>query len=488
MSLPAVQRRGRILAAALTGLLLAMASSTAPAHGETPTTGDIVGWVRDAGRPVPGTSVEIVHGRGPTVGTTMRTDAAGRFRLTDVPPGSWYVQFTLPGGGLIQYYPDTTDSTAATTVTVTAGRTTTIFERVVPHGAIAGRIVTNHGAPASGTYVGLESDPRLPIRTTTDAHGRYRLDYVRAGTYYVYAFRSFGAPKQWVPRATVITEATPVTITVGGPVHVDERLLPLGSITGTYTGPQGPIFANVDANGSPFMREVSSADDGTYTMWLAPGAYTLHFDSIYDNQDQWATSTLVKADAEVFTVREDEVIHHDEHTVRAGTITGRLVDYAGAPFADPAEVIVHDPAGEPVAHTSTDDAGYWSLAVFPDTYTVEFSYHGRSQWAHGSTESGTADRIAVGSGTTVTVDESFRPNTFLVVFATLDGTRVDSFCATIGTGEEDRSCTGDGEAYFTDRYPGTYQVTVEVPGHPPAAAAVTVINDQTTSVTVPVTG
>ncbi|HEV7519421.1 MAG TPA: TonB-dependent receptor [Thermoanaerobaculia bacterium] len=79
-----------------TGLLLALAASTAWAQSKT--TGALTGKVTDdSGAPLPGVSVEI---RGSTLiggARTLVTDKAGRFRLPEVPPGSYDVTVTLQG-------------------------------------------------------------------------------------------------------------------------------------------------------------------------------------------------------------------------------------------------------------------------------------------------------------------------------------------------------------------------------------------------------
>lgn len=86
--------------------------------------------------------------------------------------------FTPPGGGLIQFYPDTADTTAQQAVKVTAGRISTITENVLPNGGVFGQIVSNRGVPVAGAMVGIEAGPRATIRTTTDAEGNYEIGYL----------------------------------------------------------------------------------------------------------------------------------------------------------------------------------------------------------------------------------------------------------------------------------------------------------------------
>jgi hypothetical protein len=485
--MPAIERPGRILVTALAGLLLALTASVTPAHAGTPATGRIVGSIRNGDQPVPGATVEAVDAGSPwgsvAVATSL-TDATGGFQLSGVPAGSWLLRTTMPGGWLVQFYPATQDPTkTAVAITLTAGQTRTINDGVLPHGTITGQITTNSGAPAAGAYVGV-SHPEYTIRTTTDADGRYLLDYLIPGSLSVYAMRGLSAPVDYVAGS-----GKTVPLAAGQLLNLDDRLLPVGAITGTYTGTQGPIYATVGsyAGGEASIRALTSADDGSYTIWLRPGDYTLHFDSVNDNRDQWATAAMTEADAEVFTVREDEVVHHDEQTLPTGTVAGRVVDYAGVPFADATTVTLHDSGGWTATQTTTDSTGHWSVDVAPGSYTVEFVHRGRYQYAHGKLDSSTADPVTVGPRTvTALPDEYFFPNTFLIVSATLGGKPVNTFCATVDTATDGRQCTEDGSAYFSDTYPGSHQVTVDVPGHSPAASTVTVVDLDYSYLTVPV--
>lgn len=485
--MPAVQRPGRFLAV-LAGLLLALAASVSPARADAPTTGEIEGWVRDQGRPVAGITVDIPNGYSPPLAPAVLTDATGHFRMTKVPVGSFTVRFTPPGGGLVQLYPDTTDISAAVGVPVRAGRTTTITEHVLPHGGVFGRILSNAGAPVAGARVGIEAG-RTVIETTTDADGDYELGYLAAGSYVVYVWRATSAPKQWWPRAEVVADAQPVTVAVGSRVRVDERLFPLGSITGSYTTRDGrPIVAMVEADGNRDLGARTSATDGSFTLWLAPGDYTVYFDAESDNRDQWATGTLDEAAAEVFTVREDGVVHLDEHPVEGGAVGGRVVEYAGAPFAEAPTVTLYDADDEAVATVTADSDGNWSMAdVFPGTYTVYYFHDGQAEWANGKYDADSADPVTVTTGSTTTLSQTFRPNTTLVVFATVDGGEATTFCAAVDAAGPEPYCTEDGTVFFDHLPPGSYAVTVTVAGHAPVVATGTITsNNHTDTVTVPV--
>ncbi|HEY0000938.1 MAG TPA: carboxypeptidase-like regulatory domain-containing protein [Actinoplanes sp.] len=313
--MPALRRPGRVFTAALAGLLLALTGAVPPAHGDTAATGEIAGSLGDGGQPVAGATVEAVDFDYPyTDGvSTALTDAAGSFRLTGLPAGKWWLRTTLPGGWMIQYYPAKDATTTATAITVTAGKVETVRETVLTHGALTGLITTSTGAPAAGAVVTVPH-PARTMRTTAGADGRYLFDYLPPTTLLFFFARDLYAPAQTVT----------ATVLAGQRVTVDQQLAPAGAITGSYTSAAGPIHAVVTAyaDGTAGDSAVTSETDGTFTLWLTPGKYTVRFDSVSDDRDQWATAATSEADAEVFTVAPEQVISHAEQLAPHTTITG----------------------------------------------------------------------------------------------------------------------------------------------------------------------
>ena len=76
----------------LAGLLV---SSTAGVHAQEPLPGSVTGLVRDeSGAGVPGVTVDASPPGGGPVRPVV-TDAAGRYRIDALPPGTWTVSFHL---------------------------------------------------------------------------------------------------------------------------------------------------------------------------------------------------------------------------------------------------------------------------------------------------------------------------------------------------------------------------------------------------------
>jgi carboxypeptidase family protein len=425
----------RRVLAVLSGLLLLIVAP-APARADTSTTGTVLGVVLDRGRPAPGIIVTLV-------GAAQTTDRVGRFRFSDVQPSTYQLQYRTPTGGMTQ----TSDP-----FTVEAGEVVRKTEAIGPHGALAGRILDNHGRPAGGAQIGSDFG-RTYIHTVADSQGRFFLDYLPPRAYTVYVRRQpTGAPTQFVPRKTTAAEAVAVPIETDRVTRIEERLLPLGVIKGTFTGPDGPL------GGALVAGNILTADDGSFQMYVWPGDVRLHFEyGTFFHQQQWATGALDEADATVFHVAEDQVVRHDERLLDNGTIGGRLLDHTGAPVG-PATVQLTSTTYE-TATATTDSDGYWSAAVFPGDYQLRFAYQNLRLW----TEWDNLYRVLPGQRTAVPDQRLVQPGD-VEVGVTVDGEALQKFCLGLKfqvAGVFDfYECTETGTVLFTGLNPYDYNWSV----------------------------
>jgi hypothetical protein len=122
---------------------------------------------------------------------TVVTDKEGRYRITNLPPGRYFVAAGLPGQDT--YYPDATDGYGATVLTLAADATATAdFALVAPlAGRISGRVVpppdpgVQENAILSGVYL------TELVETPVHADGTFAFGRVPEGTYLVDLFPTY---------------------------------------------------------------------------------------------------------------------------------------------------------------------------------------------------------------------------------------------------------------------------------------------------------
>lgn len=458
----AVRRLASILVLAMTVAMatLVEGSGVALAAG----TGSVSGQISDAGVPVAGVTVSVDLSVFPVAIAQGTTDATGSFHI-DVAPGTYRLRFDLLGG-LTQFYPQVTDFNAATTLTVADGQDTAVTEQVVPHGSLAGQITTGTGAVVPGAYVGLVQLSGVPMsNVVADGDGRYAFPFVAAGSYDVTVGAApTGAPRQWVHGHKSRTDADPVAVTVGNVSTVDERLLPLGTVRGTFTDAGGPI-ANVGVQAlsqtSP-AESVSAATraDGTYTLMAYPGTYLVRY-QVPGSLDQWADEKEAQWRADVVTVVAGGVVVLDQRALPTGRVSGRLTDSAGNPVAGAAVSVINQSLDRQFDAT-TDANGSWYLTVRPGTYQVRFQTGSQTQFAYGKSSGDTATPVnVVADGNTVVNDALTAPGSLRVTAVDArTGSPLTSFCASTSDAAFLSACTDDGAAVFPQLGAGTYAVTV----------------------------
>ncbi len=174
--------------------------------------------VPDPGVPVTGATALVSIGL---------TDAAGRYRLDNVPAGRYYVVAGLVD--LPTYYPGVSSTNSATAINVLSGSPVTgiNFTMVIPAGvSVSGRVVSTRG-PLTGTQrIALRGGPvgvQAPMDLPVNADGTFEFTRVRPGNYQLMV--SSG------------TLAQPIAITVGeNDVRgLEVKIIPTYILTGTLT-------------------------------------------------------------------------------------------------------------------------------------------------------------------------------------------------------------------------------------------------------------
>ena len=214
-----------------------------------------------------------------------------------------------------------------------------------PNGMITGRVVNSAGEPLWGAVVYASSlgTSRRSHGATVDSNGEFKIDGLEAGLYRV----SAGAPG-YVPAAQASSTDSQSYYHIGDSVTL--RLIKGGVITGTVTGPKGPLVAvgvNAirvrDEAGKPLtpsmgFHERSTDDRGVYRFYgLLPGGYLiwaakprigLIAPTAYDNDTPTYFPSSTRDTASEVVVRDGEEITADiQYRAEPGhAISGKVVD------------------------------------------------------------------------------------------------------------------------------------------------------------------
>jgi Carboxypeptidase regulatory-like domain len=480
-----LRRRARWLTLAAATLIAGALLPASTALADT-STGAITGHLLDGTTPVPNVIVDVISPDFSFAGEAT-TDATGAFSVADIAPGSYIVQFSLPGG-LTQYSHAKLSFQTADRIVVTAGGTTTDEETVIPHGALGGTLTDSTGAPvANATAQVASTDFSVFLTAATDAIGHYLFPIVPAGTYSV-SFFVPGGIGQTAHGKPPGAPGDSFTVTVGATTTVDEQLLTPGTFTGHVTTADGLPAAGVEVStSSQFGGQFTVTDiNGQYSVKVFPGSYKISFSSGPNNLTQWAHGQRNPGTAASFAVASGATTVVDEQLLPTGIIAGHLTDSNGQPL-QLGQAEFRD--GTSLFSASIHN-GDWSADIYPGTYTVSFrSFGGPSgtQWATGKTSAAAADPFTVQAGQTTRVDDTLAaPGTVTVnVVDSVTGAPVD-FCGDIG---ESFVCSqSNGTATSFPLLPGVVDVSVfPRDNHLEVDATTTVVSGQNTSLTLSAT-
>ena len=189
-----------------------------------------------------------VRGPGPRPRSAVtHTDAAGRFSVTGIGPGSYHIRVTG-----MTYLPSCIGTSREKSERCERvhvdddqiQRDVAIFAR--PAAIIRGRVVDHDGRPKSGAFVSticLGPEACLGL-AKSDGAGRFEIGAIPPGDVTLSAefpVNNDGNERAYYPGVWEIDEALPIAMIAGQPVNIEFRLpkVVMGSISARVIGPEG---------------------------------------------------------------------------------------------------------------------------------------------------------------------------------------------------------------------------------------------------------
>jgi len=345
----------------------------------------ITGHVYQAGGMVPlgGAWVSALD---PTTGEWVAgddTDAEGFYSIA-VPGGNFKVE-VYADRWVGQYYPGTSEFGEASIVTVNVPEERSGIDVVLARaGSITGHVYEDDGVTPVraawievyevGTWNWVADTQSLP-------NGSYGI-WVPSGAFTVHVYNAEGWQEQYYLNTPYWEEASQVAVSAPGETGgIDFILDRAGSITGHVYENDGvtPVpRAEVEVYEFGTWNWVADTEvlsDGSYTIWVPSGTYTVHVYSIEGWQAQYYFGTPYWEEASPVAVSApDETSGIDFILVRAGSITGHVYEDDGVTPAAGAWIDVYNfRTGNWIAGAETLADGGYSLWVMTGTYRVAVS-------------------------------------------------------------------------------------------------------------------
>ena len=294
-----------VTALLLAWLLPAQAPQTKPEELCT-----VEGVITDAvtGQPVRKASVVIAKTFTSRDRYTATTDAAGKYRVESVPPGSYQALAESDNHSMTAYGPRSGSSAQGTPITLVAGQKVTGIDiKLIPYGRITGKVTNADGEPMAGVEVGAlrplysNGKTRLTQATfwTTNDLGEYRLRRVQPGRYYLSAKRRApvegrdrtarpsreGYAVTYFPGTIDVQGAAPVEVRPGQTLVIDFKLAraPTAPVRGRIVNRAGVAMSLITISALPAAGSLPNAEsvatprpDGTFELpAVTPGRYYL---------------------------------------------------------------------------------------------------------------------------------------------------------------------------------------------------------------------
>ena len=352
--------------------------------------GSISGRVTGDGHPLRGICVTVTY---PGNGTFVTTSKSGRYRLTDLRPGRYYVAFIAvarqcpnQGNWLLQWYRlDNTyyPSPKATEVRVRADHDTPGINAELKHGArITGVVRNASGKALGGICAAVSAFFGQSEQARTNAQGRYTIRGLYPNEYIVVFYLGCGSKgnyePEWWPgssakhaktikvlgrRLTAGIDATmrPGALIAGTVRTENAGLRPLGGVCLDTFSDSGSSFIG----GPPGPFAITPKDGRFVLKGLAKGRYDLQIDPTCNQRK----ASLYRATDRTLKVKAGQIRRGVRVLLRpAAGASGRVTDSRGRPLKG----ICVDVLGDGGKTKTGADGRYKILGIHPAKYPVSF--------------------------------------------------------------------------------------------------------------------
>jgi hypothetical protein len=420
----------------------------------------------------------------------------GNFRMPDLAPGLYEVQFTCGGKYAGQDFRSTTNSPDLISVnpgTVTRG----INAALSLAGTISGVVTDRAGHPLPGICAAPFPLPltaaTFVVAYPTNRHGAYRATGLAPGTYAVQFSPCGGHPRygtQWYHGKATLAAATKVRVTGGGAVKGIGAVMTVG---GSITGQVRAASSNTPVRGACVLAIDQAAEAGGTAVTNFTGHYTIsglatgNYQLLAGPCNGQNLATITRPGT-VHVTAPHTTTHIDAALPDGGTVSGTVL--GGSPTAKPQEGICVDivptnlygygagvvTAADGTYSTNGLAAGAYQV-LFGDPY-CPFNDAFAPIWYNHKPSQSTADAVTVTAGATTSgINATLLPGGLGAISGTVTGPSsapvgrecVTAFnvSATLGTpfsvGPPEIAVTHP-DGTYTLRYmlPGTYQVRFDV--------------------------
>jgi hypothetical protein len=319
-------------------------------------------------------------------------DASGTYTVTGLPSGDYWLRFSY-ADHLTEYYDDALNYPQRDPVAVTAPNTTAgVNAALAAAGSITGTVTAaDTGLPLAGVSMRADSvGGEAAGSATTDAAGRYKINYLPSGEYRVsFAPSGSGAAcayqREWHSGQSSQAAADIVTVTAPAVTPNVDAVLERGSILAgrvveANTGaPLENVYVTVlDGDGKELAWGLTNLLGHYQTSPALPsGTYWLHFAEYEQGYaDEYYANALTLAAAQPVDVKAPgDLTGVDATLALGGLISGRVIaGDTGTPLAD-VNVTVYAAGGEQVAYAYTDSEGRYTVrdGLATGSYRLGFS-------------------------------------------------------------------------------------------------------------------